>query len=189
MFEIFYVNNGGKKPWNKSWSSQRQENIGMFSQSHKPQRVKRDETFISNETSTLDVFWVSNSNRWYRDILFFNITGYEFNCCYGYNHCCYCYNYAKPRSPRIIHICQEENKNRYVVFIVYEDDVVRLRLSINTNYDSSLSLTISSIDSWETVCHPFLRSIILGGRKDNPDQNRADPNVVIEYVINEFYPK
>jgi hypothetical protein len=76
-----------------------------------------------------------------------------------------------------------------VVFIVYEDDVVRLRLSINTNYDSSLSLTISSIDSWETVCHPFLRSIILGGRKDNPDQNRADPNVVIEYVINEFYPK
>jgi hypothetical protein len=177
MFESFYQRNGGKN----SFSSRIGGNIGMFSQSLKPLRVKRDETFIVNETLTLDVFWVDNSHM-HKDIVFFNITEHGYKCCYGYDH-------AKPsslrHSPRIIYICEAENKNSYVVFIVYEDDVVRLRLSINTNYDSSLSLTISSIDSWETVCYSFFHKISLM-QYDNPDQNRANPVDVIKYVKEVF---
>lgn len=180
MFELLYQRNDGKN----CGSSRRGGNIGMIYKSGKPSVVKRETTFILNETPTLGVFWVDNSHM-HKDIVFFNITKYGYKYCYGYDH-------AKPsslrHSPRIIYICEAENKDRYVVFIVYEDDVVRLRLSINTNYDSSLSLTISSIDSWETVCYCFFHQISLM-QYDNPDQNRANPEEVIEYVKKVFSDK
>jgi hypothetical protein len=100
-------------------------------------------TVISIRTEKIEVFWLDEMHKHQKDIIFFGIVGINPHCsCHGYNH-------YKKSQPQIIHVGETKEPNIYIVFIVYSDEVIRLRLVLNTSEESfSPRLQIMSIYSW-----------------------------------------
>lgn len=120
------------------------ENGGVIERTRRPDLRKGSKsTFISIGTDKIEVFWLDEQHAHQKDIIFFGIFGIDPNrSCYGYKH-----NNKYP--PQIIHVGATKDPNIYIVFIVYSNEVIRLRLVLNTSaVSSSQRLEIISIYSW-----------------------------------------
>jgi len=100
-------------------------------------------TVISIRTEKIEVFWLDEQHADQKDIIFIGIVGINPDrSCYGYKH-------KNKYQPQIIHVGATKDPNIYTVFIVYSDEVIRLRLVLNTSKESfSPRLQIMSIYSW-----------------------------------------
>lgn len=120
------------------------ENGGVVERTRTPTlRKVLPRTFISTGTDKMEVFWLDEQHADQKDIIFIGIVGINPDrSCYGYKH-------KNKYQPQIIHVGATKDPNIYTVFIVYSDEVIRLRLVLNTSAESSSQrLEIISIYSW-----------------------------------------
>ena len=186
MFFRFSANGGNTHFQPKgipSKMSKIDENGGVVERTRIPDmRNGLPRTFISMGTPIIYVFWLDEQHAHQRDIIFFGIVGIKPDrSCYGYEH-----NTKFP--PQIIHVGETTDPNIYIVFIVYSNEVIRLRLVLNTNAESSSpSLEIMSIYSWNIrICDiPSFKEKML--RLSFPDGEEVE-NVddIIRYLEMSF---
>jgi hypothetical protein len=120
------------------------QNGGVVERNRRPDtRNGLPSTIILLGTVNIKLFWLDEQHAHQKDIIFFGIDGINPDrSCYGYEH-----NTKFP--PQIIHVGATKDPNIYIVFIVYLNEVIRLRLVLNTSAESSSpSLEIMSIYSW-----------------------------------------
>lgn len=121
-----------------------QHGLGFVERSGLPNlRMSLPCTFISMKTDKINLFWLDRQHKSHENIIFFNIVGND------HEHSCNGYDHNNQFPPQIIHVGATTDPNIYIVFIVYSDEVIRLRLVLNTSAESSSQrLEIISIYSW-----------------------------------------
>jgi len=128
--------NGGKR-FGKKHKPKNEHSYGLLEESGSG-NLRHPKDIVISKRACISVHLV----REY--IIIFNFGDID-SCCfrgYGYEH-------NRSLCPRIIHTSTTDDPNIYIVFIVYENEIVRLQLVIETSESSPPSVKITSIHSWE----------------------------------------
>ena len=153
-----------------------------------PRWSKPDIYLSSGLKKIIEVFWLAEDElaKKQNGTIFFKIVGIN------PNRTCNGYVPYKKYPPMIIHVESTIDPNIYLAFIVYSDEVVRLRLVINTETDSSKSLEITSVYSWKIdIFKQFeakiMRSLFSSPHKETP-LYKEDMDGIVRFVVNGFWP-
>ena len=128
--------NGGKR-FGKKHDPKNEHSYGLLEESGSWNLRKPKDIFIS-KTARISVHFLRKNN------IIFNIGDIDSERFRGYG-----YEHNSNHCPRIIHTSTTDDPNIYIVFIVYDNEIVRLQLVIETSESSPPSVKITSIHSWE----------------------------------------
>jgi hypothetical protein len=131
----------------------------------------------------IEVFWLAEDElaKKQNGTIFFKIVGII------PNRTCHGYVPYKKYPPMIIHVESTIDPNIYLAFIVYSDEVVRLRLVINTETDSSKSLKITSVYSWKIdIFKRFETKIMRHYPHKETSLYKEDMDDIVRFVVMGF---